>query len=150
MLATLPRVVDEDGYNFQSAPDVSPPQLILYGAVFETVRDAESFQRERNSSGECGTWSDGVNNLSLTEPAFTPQLVGCRCQNVAIHETLVEAPDGSAAFTQFDVLAQQDRYIAGAFYYVASDDAPQEGEFVSGLIDAVVARVSEVAEEAQG
>lgn len=150
VLATLPRVADEDGYNFQSAPDVSPPQLILYGAVFETVRDAESFQRERNSSGECGTWSDGVNNLSLTEPAFTPQLVGCRCQNVAIHETLVEAPDGSAAFTQFDVLAQQDRYIAGAFYYVASDDAPQEGEFVSGLIDAVVARVSEVAEEAQG
>lgn len=150
VVTTLPRVVDEDGLNFESAPDVSPPQLILYGAVFDTARDAESFQRERNSSAECGTWNDGVNNLSLTEPGFTPRLVGCRCQNVAIHETLIEAPDGSASFTQYDVLAQQDRYLAGAFYYVSSDDAPQEGEFVSGLIDAVVARVSDVAEEAQG
>ncbi|MGB2923281.1 MAG: serine/threonine-protein kinase [Mycobacterium sp.] len=125
------------------------PSLGTAGAVFGSAETAASYQRQRNASAACGTWVTGANSSAVFEPPIAPNLVGCECQDVAVHEIVLTAGDGSQV-SQYTVLAQQDRYIAAAFYTVPGTVDDAGVTFVGNLIDAVVAQVNQIATDGQG
>lgn len=129
---------------FVPATAAAPPTLSTAGAVFESADAAETYQRRRNASVSCGTWTVGADSLAVFEPPISPRLVGCQCQDVAVHEILITAADGSE-FSQYSLLAQQDRYISAAFYLTAGAADDQELAFLGNLMDALVERVNDVA-----
>ncbi len=126
-------------------------QVISVGAVFETARAAESYQRATRRSADCGTWTDNTGSHSVTESSLSPTLVGCQCQNVAVFDEVITYQDGTS-LTVFQSLAQQDRYLTNVFLFVDASLAGNDEvvTFWSRLVDAAVAQVSEVAEEAKG
>lgn len=146
----IPREFEDRGFHLAGGQPDSLLSVTTAGAVFETARDAEGYQREQRDSAECGTYSDGVNSLFVSMPPADPMLVGCRCQNVAVFETVITPPDGGRPATQFFVQAQQDRYLAGTFFTFPGtlEESDAAILFIDDLVDAVVKKVSDVAEEA--
>ncbi|ULE32081.1 hypothetical protein K3G64_18220 [Mycobacterium sp. IDR2000157661] len=148
----IPREFQDRGFHLASQEPDTFPQVTTAGAVFETARDAEGYQREQRSSADCGTYTDAAGTVSVSMPPADPKLVGCRCQNVAVFESVITPPDGAPPATQFFVQVQQDRYVAGTFFTV--DDAlagtDVANTFRGNLVDAVVKKVSDVAEAAKG
>ncbi len=124
----------------------SLPVAVSAGAVFDSAQEAVDYQATRNASAGCGVWNEGTVSRTVLEPPATPTLVGCECQDVALHEIVSTGQDGSTQ-TTYTVLAQQERFIAAGFYSVAGgfDPSPEVLQLVAELMDLTVRQVNDVA-----
>ncbi|MFV0433406.1 MAG: hypothetical protein ACK5LO_05440 [Leucobacter sp.] len=136
-------------YNLSVDGPGTLPQVAAAGAVFASAEDAAAYMEERATSAACGSWEQQGGTVTVFEPPTAPALVGCQCQNVALHELVLALPDGTE-YNQFVVLSQQDRYVAAAFYNVSGEvDGLQETQqLVAEIMDLTVAQVNDVAEGA--
>ena len=152
VLETLPVEYQQRAFDPVEPIDVGTLQLGSAGAVFESARAAEGYLREWKASAECGDFTSGVATETVTESSFSPALVGCRCQNVAVFEDVVTYADGTPSQTVVAVQAQQDKYVADAFVNLPTD-VFQEDEarrFIGEVLDTVVKKLSDVADDATG
>ena len=127
------------------------PFIVTAGAVFPDAEAAEAYMRQRNRSASCSVWNVGTDSYSVLEPPASAKLVGCECQDYAVHEITIVA-NTSDTVVQYAVLAQQDRYISAVFYTIVPGFVDQSviSNFVGNLADLAVARVNEVTLEATG
>ncbi len=128
------------------------PFIVSAGAVFPSAEAASDYMEQRNRSASCGVWNVGTDSYSVLEPpADGAALVGCECQDYAVHEVSIVANTGDS-IVEYTVLAQQDRYISAVFYTIVPGFVDQSviTDFVGTLIDLAIARVNDVTVEATG
>lgn len=152
VLETLPVEYQQRAFDPVEPLDVGLLQLGSAGAVFESSRAAESYLREWKTSAECGESITPQATETVTPSSFSPKLVGCRCQNVAVFEATVTYTDGTPSQTIVAVQAQQDKYVADAFVNLPTDilqeDEPKR--FIGEMFDTVVKKLSDVVDDATG
>ena len=152
VLETLPVEYQQRAFDPVEPLEVGLLQLGSAGAVFESSRAAESYLREWKASAECGESTTPQTTETVTPSSFSPTLVGCRCQNVAVFEATVTYTDGTPPQTVVALQAQQDKYVADAFVNLPTD-VLQEDEarrFIGEVFDTVIKKLSNVADDATG
>ena len=119
------------------------------GGVFETADDASSYLARVDATADCGSWTaaDGT-PFEVSSPPFTPTLLGCRCQEVTLHDVLV-APGSGAGVRLLVARATEDRFLSVVTYEVP-ESVPQDAyvDAVALLLDLAVYQVNQAAEEA--
>lgn len=122
------------------------PKVTTLGTVFPTADAAEAYLASRAATVDCGDWTVDDVLFEVTEPPYTPTLVGCMCQQVQLHRVDAYLP-GSDVHAQYAIVAQQDRYVSMAFYTIDERVATSEDALtiVAELQDRLVERVNEIA-----